>query len=866
MEKMRKRIKLRKGKSSKQSSKQDFFERLTKQGMMEVSELKANPEQKLPKNLLPWDVTPGDGFESTKKITTQQELNHKLKMMREKYQPFLADFAPSRDKRPQMELFEFDWRIAEKSEWESEEAALNGKGNWTNVKIPHYEGPTGKAFSYYRKEIEISQDLLAKDCLFLHFQGVDYYSWIYVNGQLVGFHEGLFDSFEFDIHSLVRPGKNVILVKAGNDGCMIGTTPIYGGANFDNGTKLAASGGPGWDEPYKGWICTPVGFGLWQRVWLEARNEFFIHDIIVRPRPDQQRAEVWVEIAIPSELTTDEFQKDISAQISIYGQNFDESICEKQDVTMKWDPNFIDLFQSPQPDNAIHKDYRVKVFSFIINLPNYREWSPETPWLYQIQLELSFNKNIVDCQTRQFGMRSFIQSESVVPNGRFYLNGKEVRLRGANMMGNLMQCVIRRDYEQLIDDILLAKITHMNFWRMTQQPCQPEVYDYFDKLGMMAQSDLPTFAYIPKEKDKELIRQTGALFRMVRNHPSNIMVSYINEPMGGKIRDVPRISIADTIPLFDQCDALIESINPEQVVKWVDGDYANMSRKYSDHHCYNLWYWKHAIPFHRQYKGAWVDTREGWMHGCGEYGIEGLDSVELMKKYYPKEWLGFNTDGSWTSEHLPCQSNRPGFKRWIGKPKTLEELVSISREHQRVGIRLQVEALRRDPKMNSTTIHLLIDAWPAGWMKTIMDCERQAKPAFFEFIDAQTPISVNLRPDNFHAVSGREFRTGVWICNDTQQVLKGALLKYQIEMEGVLLQTGSAPGKIVACEPIFQGWIKFTAPQVSNLSSITLKVGLFDSEGIQYHDRKVKFEIFPNRRTLRKNKRPGGLWQYLITS
>ena len=39
------------------------------------------------------------------------------------------------------------------------------------------------------------------------------------------------------------------------------------------------------------------------------------------------------------------------------------------------------------------------------------------------------------------------------------------------------------------------------------------------------------------------------------------------------------------------------------------------------------------------------------------------------------------------------------------------------------------EAFRRDDRMNTFAIHLFIDAFPAGWMKTIMDVERHPKPA-----------------------------------------------------------------------------------------------------------------------------------------
>ena len=82
------------------------------------------------------------------------------------------------------------------------------------------------------------------------------------------------------------------------------------------------------------------------------------------------------------------------------------------------------------------------------------------------------------------------------PKGRMFLNGHGVKLRGANTMGALQRCVMRRNWRQLVDDILLAKITHMNYMRLTQMPVQSEIYDYCDRLGLMVQSDLPLFGVL----------------------------------------------------------------------------------------------------------------------------------------------------------------------------------------------------------------------------------------------------------------------------------------------------------------------------------------------------------------------------------
>ena len=55
---------------------------------------------------------------------------------------------------------------------------------------------------------------------------------------------------------------------------------------------------------------------------------------------------------------------------------------------------------------------------------------------------------------------------------------------------------MRGDFDQLIDDILLAKLCNMNFLRLTQRPVQEEIYDYCDRLGLMIQTDLPLFGAI----------------------------------------------------------------------------------------------------------------------------------------------------------------------------------------------------------------------------------------------------------------------------------------------------------------------------------------------------------------------------------
>jgi hypothetical protein len=827
----------------------DPFEAIAQQQAAAVPGIVNNPAPKLPSTTLPWDAQAGAGFTGAEKMHTQAQLDAELARMRQQYEPFMADLAPPLPKRPTLELEKFDWRYAAAEDKTEPTRPQQGLGPWQQVAIPHYVGPPGKATSFYRSEVVLDDALLREETLYLHFQGVDYYADVYVNGQHVGAHEGLFDPFEFDIKSLVKPGKNVILVKVGNDGCPIGSTDPHGHGNFAFGPKMAACGGPGWDDPEHGWNCCPVGFGLWQRAWIEARPAMFVHDIFVRPMPQRHQAEVWLEIAQDKADAAG-----LTASYSLYGQNFKAVLAEHQPVTLG----------AAAPE--IQPGIRLQKFVVAVPENQLRWWSPDEPWLYQMQIQLSRGGHVIDSARRQFGMRTFAQSTTSTPKGRLYLNGKEIRLRGADMMGNIMQCVMRKDFNQLRDDILLAKIAHMNFWRMTQQPCQEEAYDYFDRLGLMAQSDLPTFAYIPATQGPETVREAGALFRLVRSHPCNVMVSYINEPMTGN-KAIERLSIPNTAKLFRACDELIPQIAPDQTRKWVDGDYANMSEGYSDHHCYTLWYTHHGIRFKSLYEGAWISSREGWMHGCGEYGAEGMDSIEFMQKHYPKSWLPAAPEDKWVPDKIPgCQTARGPFHHWIGSPVTMADWVSASRDHQMWAVRLMTEAYRRDARMNSCAVHLLIDAWPDGWLKALMDYDRQAKPAYFAFRDALAPMAANLRPDRWYWFSGDSVRVGTWICNDTQDLVPGATVRYQVELAGKTIRTGGAPAQILAREPAFQGFLEFPAPSVDQRQPLTVRVGVFDAAGNLCHDSSVQLDLFPDAQHKAKLDHPGGHAQALVDS
>jgi hypothetical protein len=766
-------------------------------------------------------------FKACKKIDTPARLKRELDRQRKIYAKFEKNLAPRcGKKRISFSLKKFDWREETKTDQQDFQQVLNGKGKWERVQIPHYGGPLGRAVTYYRTKFDVSKAMLEKGFLFVCFKGVDYKSHVFINSTYVGSHEGFFAPFDFGITNALRLGENILLVKVENDAICMGNSSWGEDGDKYEGDKIYAATGPGYDDPQVGWHHCPPGMGIYQEVFVEARSSIYINDIFVRPILSQNRAEAWIEV-----YNCERLRQNVKLEISVFGQNFRTTVFR--------DRRFDIAYAGPKSN----------LYRLFFELPAPRIWQQDTPWLYQIQVKV-FNEQdkVQDVQCRQFGMRSFLMDEESKVRGRFYLNGHQIRLRGANSMGHLQQCVMKKDWDQLRDAILLAKICHMNFLRLTQRPVQPEIYEFCDKLGMMTQTDLPLFAVLRRSQFCEAIRQAEEMERLVRNHPCNIMVSYINEPFADGWKKPHRHLVRSELEdFFVTASKAVLLANPDRVIKPVDGDYDPPSSGLPDNHCYCGWYSGHGVDIGKLNRGYWQKVKPDWYYGCGEFGSEGLDYESVMRQYYPKEWLPLNSaeEVTWTPDSIVKAQTGRFHYLWFETQHKVADWIAVSQKHQAWVTRLMTEAFRRDNRMNSFAIHLFIDAFPAGWMKAIMDFKQQPKPAYFAYRDALTPLMVNLRSDRQRFFSGEEIVLEAWICNDTESVPKNLFLHYQYENDGKVLFANRKKALIKGFESEFQGFFKFVAPQVKERSSVEVRLGLLNQNGKVFHDTSVILEIFP---------------------
>ncbi len=760
----------------------------------------------LPELFLPTDTHHPDAVFQPRPAFTTEELQSELLRLRAHYAPFMQNLAPAVPQTRQMlPLDTFEWRLQD--------------GDWETVTIPHYGGPIGRATAYYRTTFTVTPDMLNAGSLWVCFEGVDYKAHVFVNEHYLGSHEGFFAPFEFGCKAVAHLGENSLVVRVENDAVCKGNQSW--GQDLD-GDKLYAATGPGWDDPALGWHHCPPGMGIYQPVRLEVRPTVHIHDIFVRPLLDESRAEAWIEV-----YHAGQDRREVSITLSLYGQNFEATVFEAE------------VYELSGAVGPTLNYYRLP-----FDVPEPRRWEPDTPWLYQLQVVLT-DDTTFDVQTQHFGMRSFVMDEENKPKGRFYFNGREIRLRGANTMGHLQRCVIQGDWDQLRDDILLCKIAHMNFLRLTQRPVQSAIYDYCDMLGMMTQTDLPLFGVLRRNQFLEAVRQAEEMERLVRSHPCNVLNSYINEAFpnarGNPHRHLTRPELAR---FFTIASEVIRLQNPERVIKYNDGDYDPPDDSYPDRHCYCGWYNGHGVDLGKLHKGFWQEVKPGWMYGCGEFGAEGLDPENVMRSYYPTSWLP--DEDEWIPDRIVRAQTARFHHFWFETPHTLNEWITASQKHQADIIRLMTEAFRRDSRMNSFAVHLGIDAFPAGWMKALMDVNRQPKPAYFVYRDALTPIMVSLRTDRFSYWSGENICLETWLCNDEHDHPDNLTLHYQVEHQGQILFAQQTSAQVPQCNSQFQGFIRFQAPEVSKRSSLSIRLALINADGVIIHDSCLDLTLFPH--------------------
>lgn len=319
-----------------------------------------------------------------------------------------------------------------------ESGCLDSKGFEDNIIVPFcpessLSGVNYKDFipaMWYHREINIPQDWKGKRVL-IHFGGVDYKSEIYIDGKLTFTHFGGSSSFSVDITDYVAVNKTHHLV-------------VY--VEDDVRSRIQTGGKQSRDFKPRGTSYTRVT-GIWQTVWLEAVNKGGLKSCKIIPDLDNKHFIFQPQF----------FNLNPSYKFTVRILDDGKEIVKKTQVA----------------SNA----------SFTITkLKNVKTWSPESPFLYDIEFIVTDeHDNVIDRVSSYAGMRKV-----ELINKTFYLNNEPYYQRLVLDQGYYPdgQWTAPSD-EQLKRDVELGKKAGFNGARLHQKVFEPRYLYWADKLGYL---------------------------------------------------------------------------------------------------------------------------------------------------------------------------------------------------------------------------------------------------------------------------------------------------------------------------------------------------------------------------------------------
>ena len=204
------------------------------------------------------------------------------------------------------------------------------------------------------------------DFVTLHFDGIDYFSDVYLNGKILGHHSGYFEPFTFDVTDMLMPGQNCLAVRVdspyeqpGVNGWHIRKRLIKGVLNHHD-----CRPGGGWNPEGQSYNTG----GIWNNVYLEQHGAVTIEEVLLRAELEIQPPILHIQIKANNRAV----EQKSSLEVYCAPENFKGDLSTSKFV--------IDL---PAGESSL---------TVQLSVPNVRLWQPWDrgfPHLYKITTSLT---------------------------------------------------------------------------------------------------------------------------------------------------------------------------------------------------------------------------------------------------------------------------------------------------------------------------------------------------------------------------------------------------------------------------------------------------------------------------------------------
>lgn len=357
--------------------------------------------------------------------------------------------------------------------------------------------PTG----CYRRTFTIPASWSGKE-VYIHFGSVSSAFYIYVNGKQVGYSQGSMEPAEFRLTPYLNGGTNLIALKV---------------LKYSDGSYL---------EDQDMWR---IG-GIHRSVYLYATPQIRIRDFGVRTILDDTYTNATLVVHPELEVIGNQRGEGYHIEAQLYDADGKAVL----DSTMKEDAaTMLNLDNKAKIMNARNPQRGYAAYGWLkADIKNPHKWSAETPYLYTLKLALvDKSGNTIERAETKVGFRKL-----EIKDGRFLVNGKQVRLRGVNRheMDPITGKVMTK--ERMLQDIMLMKQCNINAVRTCHYPNDPQWYELCDKYGIyvMDEADIEEHGLRGKLASEPswvaaFIDRTQRLVIRDRNYPCVVFWSLGNE-------------------------------------------------------------------------------------------------------------------------------------------------------------------------------------------------------------------------------------------------------------------------------------------------------------------------------------------------
>ncbi len=363
-----------------------------------------------------------------------------------------------------------------------------------SVVVPHSwpltRGAGAEGVGWYARTLVVPEAIIGKR-LELHFDAVFYAARVWVNGTLVGNHEGGHTAFDLDVSRVLKAGANRIVVAA-DDRPGFATIPGYA-------MRLAGSGNVWYDWWHSGGITRDVSLRIAE------------HGLIRRQRIRQ---------VLKADSAT------VTSGVRI--ENIDTTPHRYGLTAIAIDPDGREVARATQAVTVAAASTATPDAALAITKP--QRWQIGAGKLYRIVAELRDERGVMlDRREDSIGLRTL-----ALRDRKLYVNDVAVRLTGVTRHEDSPWEGAAETRGTILHDMRDLNALHVTLTRPVHYPQPQSVFDAADRAGMLLIPEIPIWQMNAAQlgDPRLLVRAKAMMAEMIAesgNHPSVLAWSVMNE-------------------------------------------------------------------------------------------------------------------------------------------------------------------------------------------------------------------------------------------------------------------------------------------------------------------------------------------------